>query len=158
MAFCVIVPFLMYCVYYYSGMVKNAPYRFADFESIVFKYGEPDHMLNEYNSANNHYQYLNKKDSLIVDTLILRKDDLLYLHRKAQELGFWNLPDEMLGTAALEGKKNSQVPRYYLAFKYKEKTKVVTMDADFVGNEKMRDAAKSVIDEVNKTLATAQAR
>jgi hypothetical protein len=41
---------------------------------------------------------------------------------------------------------------------YKDKSKKVTMDADFAGNEKMRNAGKSMIDEVNRILAAAQSR
>lgn len=32
------------------------------------------------------------------------------------------------------------------------------MDADFAGNPKMRDAGKSMIEEVNRILAAAQSR
>ncbi|WP_312339053.1 hypothetical protein [Sphingobacterium sp.] len=155
---CIIVPFLMYCVYYYSNMIKNAPFRFADFESIEFKYGEPNHMVNEYNSKTRIYKYLDKKDSLITDTVKFTKDDLLYLHRKAMELGFWNLDTDMTGPEWQQDSTNSKVPRFYLEFNYKDKSKHVTLDADFAGNPRMHDAAKSMIDEINRMLATAQAR
>ncbi len=159
LALCIVVPFLIYCVYYYSNMVKNAPYRYADFESVVYVYGQPNEMVNKYDSETRLFQYLNKQDSLIVDTLKLNKDDLLYIHRKAQELGFWNLDDDMTGPIAHSADSaNSQVPRFYLALKYKEKTKQVTLDADFAGNERMRDAAKSIFDEVQRIIATAKAR
>ncbi|MGJ1195487.1 hypothetical protein ACR78F_14060 [Sphingobacterium spiritivorum] len=154
---CIVVPFLLYCVYYYSNMVKNAPYRFSDFESIVIKYGEPDHMVNEFNSKTHHYQYLDKRDSLINDTLKLRKDDLLYLHRKAMELGFWNLDDDMT-TRRANASEGKEIPRYYVEYNYKDKSKKVTLDADYPGNPKMKDAAKTVVDEILKMIAEAQAR
>ena len=31
------LPFLIYCVYYYSMMIKNAPYKFSEFQSIKFE-------------------------------------------------------------------------------------------------------------------------
>ncbi len=154
---CIVVPFLLYCVFYYSNMVKNAPYRFADFESIVIKYGEPHHMVNEYNTKTHHYQYLDKNDVLISDTLKLRKDDLLYLHRKAMELGFWNLDNDMT-TPRPDSTVGREIPRFYVEYNYKDKSKKVTLDADYSGNPKMKDAAKTVVDEILKMLAEAQAR
>lgn len=157
LAICIIVPFLLYCFYYYSMMLKNAPYRFSDFESIVFQYGEQGNLQNQFDSETAHFQYLDVRDSLIQDTLRLRKDDLLYLHRKAAELGFWNLPDDM--TTIPDSNARQPVPRFFLQFNYKEKSKEVTLDADFQAeNPKMTDAAKSVIDEVNRVLSDARDR
>lgn len=155
LAICIIVPFIVYCVVYYSSMVKNAPFRYADFESIEITYGTPDQMLNKFNSKTQAYQYLTKDDKVIKDTLKLRDDDLLYLHRKAQELGFWNVDDDMTTERTVE---NANVPRYILKYTYKEKSKEVTLDADFVGTQKMKDAAKTTIDEVLKIMAEAKAR
>ncbi|WP_246163224.1 hypothetical protein [Sphingobacterium humi] len=154
---CIIVPFIIYCVYYYSAMIKNAPFRFTDFESIELSYGFPDSMLNQYNSKTHHYQYLTKSGDLIQDTLKLRNDDLLYLHRKAQEIGFWNVDNDMT-TAPESRTSQAKVPRYKLTFNYKEKSKTVTLDADYQGVQKMKDAAKTTVDEVLQIIATAKSR
>ncbi|MFA6946348.1 MAG: hypothetical protein WC220_10660, partial [Pedobacter sp.] len=129
LAICIITPFLLYTVYYYSIMVKNAPYRFSDFESITFKYGLGDSMINQYYSKTGEFQYVNQDDSLVKTTVKLKKDDLLYLHRKAAELGFWNFPDELSGENNPDRSKNS--PRYYIEFKYKDKTKHVLYDISY---------------------------
>lgn len=150
LAICIITPFLLYCVYYYSVMVKNAPYRFSDFDSITFKYGLGDSLANSYNSKTGAYQYLDSRDSLVKTTVKLRKDDLLYLHRKAAELGFWNFPEEILSENNL--KKSTNPPRYYLEFKYKHKTKHVLYDAQNTENLKLSDAAKSLITEVSNMI------
>ena len=155
---CIVVPFLIYCVYYYSNMISNAPFRFTDFQSVVFRYGEPNHMDNQYDSKTGIFQYVTKTNEIERDTVRMTKDDLLYLHRKAQELGFWNLDDDMTGPEAKKNIETATVPRYYLEFNYKDKSKKVTMDADFAGNPKMRDAGKSMIEEVNRILAAAQSR
>lgn len=157
LALSIVVPFLIYCVYYYSNMIKNAPFRFTDFESVDIRYGFPDSMLNHFNSKTADYEYLTKDGQLIKDTLRLRNDDLLYLHRKAQELGFWNVQDDMT-TSAADKKDLARVPRYTLTFKYKEKTKSVTMDADYAGNPKMFEAARTTVDEVMRMLASAKTR
>src|SRR5690606_36802370 len=152
---CIVVPFLAYCFFYYSQMFKNAPFRFTDFESIVLKYGEGDSLINQFDSATGRYQYLNSNDSLVVDTVRFRKDDFQYLHGKAAQLGLWNLPDDMTSG---DNSTENPVPRFYLQYNYKEKSKEITLDADFEGNEKMRDAAKSIVDEVMRVISDAQDR
>ncbi|WP_257667106.1 hypothetical protein [Parapedobacter tibetensis] len=140
-------------------MFKNAPYRFTDFESIVFKYGEGNELVNQFDSETGRYQYLNVRDSLMTDTIKLRKDDMQYLHGKATQLGFWNLPDDMTTSPAADDTSGGQpVARFYLQYNYKEKSKEITLDADFNGNSKMRDAAKSVIDEVMRVISDAHDR
>lgn len=152
---CIIVPFMVYCGYYYSIMFKNAPYRYSDFQNIELVYGEGSDLVNKYDSKTGEFNYFNTQDSLILDTVKLRNDDLLYLHRKAVELGFWNLPDDMTNPAREE---NSEVPRFILTYNYKEKSKQVIFDADFEGNPKMIDAARSVIDEVRRVISDAKGR
>jgi hypothetical protein len=137
-------------------MIQNAPYRFSDFEAIVLKYGDGANLENEYDSRTGIYHYLNSQDSLQTDTIKLHKDDLLYLHRKAVELGFWNLPDRMTDRA--EGISDPKVPRFFLEYKYKDKTKTVLYDVDYVGPDKMKDAARSLIDEVRRVLSDANDR
>lgn len=157
LAICIIVPFVIYCVVYYSAMIKNAPYRFADFESFELTYGTPDEMVNKYNSKTGEFYYITKDNQLLKDTVKMRKDDLLYLHRKAQELGFWNVDDNMTNVNR-DSVVNPEIPRYILKYTYKEKSKEVVLDADFVGPDKMKDAAKSTVDAVMTMIAEAKAR
>lgn len=153
----IVVPFLLYCVYYYSRMLKNAPYKFTEFKSIVFKYGDGDSLVNTYNSATGEYQYINKKDSLVKINLLLTKDDLLYLHRKASELGFWDFPAKELSsdTTGFQGHKP---PHYFIQFNYQRKSKTVMFDAAFNGDDKLKDANMDLIKEIMSTLATAEDR
>ncbi|WP_246162198.1 hypothetical protein [Sphingobacterium phlebotomi] len=154
---CIIGSFFIYCVYYYSNMIKNAPFRYSDFEYISIQYGVPDSMLNSYNSASQQYQYLNRDNEVVEKKLKLTDDDLLFLHRKAMEMGFWNVDDDMTTprTDSLEGRN---VPRYVLEYKYKEKGKTVILDADYSGNQKMKDAAKTTIEKVLEMINIANAR
>jgi len=153
---CIIVPFVAYCLFYYSNMIKNAPFRFSDFESIEFSYGEPNNMLNKFDSKTSAYQYVNKRDSLIKTTLKLRKDDLLYLHRKATEYGFWNFPDDMTVSENTDTTKN--VMRFFLKYNYKEKSKQMLFDSNYPGDPKLRDAAKMMIDEMQRVIKDAEDR
>lgn len=153
---CIIGSFFIYCVFYYSNMLKNAPFRFSDFESIDIQYGLRDSMLNTYNSATQDYQYLNKNNEVVKEKLKLSNDDLLFLHRKAMEMGFWNVDDDMT-TARQDSAQGAKIPRYILEYKYKDKSKRVVLDADYPGNQKMKDAAKTtiekVLDRINVTYA-----
>lgn len=163
---CIVVPFALYCYYYYSTMLQNAPFRFADFESIVLRYGESRgeeaDLENYFDSSTGRFIYLDQRDSLRIDTIRMRQDDLLYLHRKAAELGFWNLPEDMTHDRpepAQDSVANADAAvRFILQYNYKEKSKTVTFDTDFEGNPKMKDAARSVIDEVRRVLSDARGR
>lgn len=157
LAICLLVPFILYSAYYYAGMINNAPYRFSDFESVEIRWGYPDEMLNYYNSKTNEYQYLNKEDSLIKKTLKLRKDDLQYLHTKAQMIGFFNVDEDMTGPES-ELVNAPLKPRYELTYTYKKKNKKVTFDPDFDGHPKMKEAAQTTIEEVQKIIAEADSR
>ena len=157
LAICIIFPFLLYCFYYYSQMFKNAPFRFSDFESIVLKYGEGDDLVNQFDSGTGLYRFINTQDSLVVDTVRLRKDDEQYLHGKATQLGFWNLPDDMTN-GETDSTATEPVARFYLQFNYKEKSKEVTLDANFNGNAKMRDVAKTMVDEAMRVVNDARIR
>lgn len=156
LALSIIVPFLLYSIYYYSIMFKNAPYKFSEFDSITFNYGTGDTLLNKYNSKTLDYEYLNTSDSLIKSTLKLNKDDLLYLHRKAAEMGLWDFPANMVSDSSKL--KNSKVPRYYIEFKYKRKSKKVVYSSDFDGNPKLKDAVEELIKLMQSRLIDAEKR
>ena len=149
--------FMVYSVIYYTGVLKNAPYKFAEFKSFVYKYGNGDSLVNTYNSVTGEYHYLNKRDSLIKTTLFLSKNDLLYLHRKASDLGFWDFPSVEMGndSAKFQGAKP---PHYYIEFNYQRKSKNVLFDAAFDGDIRLRDANEQLIKEINHVLAAAEDR
>src|SRR5258708_11761230 len=113
----VVVPFLAYCVYYYAGVFKNAPYKFTEFDSIVFQYGPGDSLINKYNSKTGEYQYVDAHDSLVKMNLHLPKSELLYLHRKAADLGFWDFPSVEMGDTTAKH-NGMRPPRYLIEFKY----------------------------------------
>ena len=152
LALSIVVPFLAYTIYYYSIMVKNAPYKFSEFESLTFKYGPGDSLVNVYNSQTGVYTYVNNRDSLVTRRVKLNKDDLLYLHRKAADLGFWNFPEEILSS------KKTKAMHYYFEMKYERKTKHMYFDAAYDKNQKLQNAAKILTDEVNRTINDAESR
>jgi len=149
-ALTIIVPILAYCFYYYGMMVKNAPYRFADFQYLRFEYGLGDSMVNKYNSKTGMYQYTTKSGKLKQMNMQLSKDNLLYLHRKAADLGFWNFPEVERGDTT--GDKKIKTLHYLIEFVYKDKTKKVFFDQDFDGDIALKDANMRLIKEIQSVL------
>jgi len=130
-------------------MLKNAPYKFTEFESMSIQYGDRDSLLNKFDSKTGNYQYLNSRDSLIKKRLHLPKDDLLYLHRKAADLGFWDFPENEAGDSVKTGQ---QPVRYIIEFKYQRKSKRVIYDSNFEGDPRLIDANQRLIKEIMQVL------
>ena len=152
----VIIPFLGYCVYYYAGVFKNAPYKFTEFKSFTIQYGQRDSMLNKYDSKTGDYQFLDSHDSLVKMHLRLSNDELLYLHRKAAELGFWDFPTDERGDTS---KENAAVPRYIISFNYQRKSKRVVYDGNFYYvDPRLKDANEQFIKQIQKVLDDAEQR
>lgn len=149
---CIAVPFLLYCVYYYSIMIKNAPFKFSEFENITLKAEVGNHLDKSFDSKSGDYQYLNTRDSLIKMNVKMTKDDLLYLHRKAVDLGFWNWPEEMIGDTS------GRAPRYTIAYHYQRKSKTVTVDAAYEADPKLKGASLELIKTINTAIADAADR
>jgi hypothetical protein len=152
LGFSIALPFLLYCIYYYTMMVKNAPYKFVAFNGIVLKAGMGNKYEKIYHSQTSVYQYKNTKDSAITAKVKLTKDDLLYLHHKAVELGFWNWPTKMLGPDSLSS------ARYYLEYDYQEKKKIIEIDGSYNDNDKLKAAALQLIKAVDQNIADAEDR
>ncbi len=149
---CITVPFLLYCVYYYSIMIKNAPYKFVEFENLSLKASVGGQLDKSFSSKTGNYEYINTSDSLIRQKVKLSKDDLLYLHRKAADLGFWNWPEEMIGDTS--GKS----PRYYIEYEYERKKKIVEVDAAYQGDMRLKEASLELIKTIDLAISDAADR
>lgn len=149
---CITVPFLLYCVYYYSIMIKNAPYKFVEFENLTIKTMVGGQVDKSFSSKTGDYQYTNTSDSLIKKKVKLSKDDLLYLHRKAADLGFWNWPKEMIGDTS------GNSPRYYIEYDYERKKKIIEVDAAYQGDIKLKEASLELIKTIDLAISDAADR
>ena len=151
LALSIIVPFLIYCVIYYRPMIKNAPFKSTEFVSLQYKWGVGKVLENSYDSATGDYQYLNAKDSLVKTNVKLRKNDIIFLHSKANELGLWNFPDVIANRGA--DLTSDKVLRYELQFNYKRKSKKVIIMSDYQEIPKLMSVATQmrtlVADAVN---------
>lgn len=154
---CIVVPFLLYSAYYYAHMIKNAPYKFSEFDHIRFEYGDGDTLMNKYDSRTGEYQYLTKTDSLVKKHIHLTKNQFLFLHRKAAEQGFWDFPNNEQNRAA-DTIKGTRPPRYFIEFGYKRKTKTVMFDEAFDGDPKLKDANEQLIKYIQQVLDEAEGK
>ena len=152
----IVVPFLLYCIIYYTPIIRNAPFRSDEFVSFQFKWGAGNDLPNSYDSATGDYQYLDTKDSLIKTNVKLRENDIIYLHNKANELGYWNFPDVIANTGTDLNK--SKVLRYVFQFNYKRKSKKVIFLTDYDEIEKLGTVAGQMKTLVEKTIGDAQER
>jgi ribonuclease BN (tRNA processing enzyme) len=152
----VVLPFLAYCYFYYQPILKNAPFRSDEFVSFQYKWGVGAELANSYDSATGEYQYLNKKDSLVRTNVKLRQNDIIYLHNKANELGFWNFPDVIANAGTTV--KNSKVLRYEFVFNYKRKTKKVVYLTDYSDIPKLSTVAGQMKTLVQQTIDDAEER
>lgn len=152
----VVLPFLAYCYFYYQPILKNAPFRSDEFVSFQFKWGIGNDLPNSYNSATGEYQYLNTKDSLVRTNVKLRQNDIIYLHNKANELGFWNFP-EVIANAGTDLNKDKAL-RYVFVFNYKRKTKKVIYLTDYNDIPKLSTVAGQMKTLVEQTINDAEER
>jgi hypothetical protein len=155
LAVTIIGSFLIYSIIYYARVFNDAPFKFTEFKSFVFKYGKGDSLVNTYNSLTGDYQYINDHDSLVKINLRLSRADLDSIHRKAAELGFWDFPSDETNndTSKLKGIKPL---RYYIEFNYKRKSKKVVFDVSFNGDTRLRDANVQFIKDIKGVLADAE--
>ena len=136
---------------------KPSPYDFSEFKSVVFKYGEGDSLVNQYNSATGEYQYLDRSNKLVKTHLYLTETDLLYLHNKAAEVGFWDFPPRELNTDTTN--TNGAKPFEYLVeFNYQHKTKTVLFDANYDGPQQLAEANRLLIKEIESVISGAGER
>lgn len=152
----IVIPFLAYCVIYYTPIIRNAPFRSDEFVSFQFKWGPGNVMENSYDSATGKYEYLNASDSLVRTNVKLRQNDIIYLHNKANELGFWNFPD-IIANAGTD-LKTSKVLRYEILFNYKRKSKKVILVADYQDIPKLRDVSNQMKTLLVQTISDAEQR
>lgn len=147
----VIVPFLIYSVVYYAHVFKNAPYKFVEFKYFTFAYGPGDSLVNKYDSRTGDYQFVNEHNQVIKMKVHLPKEELLYLHKKASELGFWDWPSVIVGDTTLR-RQGERPPRYVTEFVYKRTSKKVTFDDSYNLDARLKEANRQMIKEIQGVL------
>ncbi|WP_276088558.1 hypothetical protein [Pedobacter sp. JY14-1] len=156
LALTIAVPFIIYCVIYYTPMIKNAPFKSSEFVSLQYRWGVGAKLDNFYDSATGNYQYLDERDSLIKTNVKLRSNDIIYLHSKANELGLWNFPEVIANQD--EDVRSGRILRYEIQFNYKRKSKKVIFMSDYNEIPKLRDVAFQMQKLVAQSINDAEER
>lgn len=140
---------------YYLMNLKQGPYPASTFIGITYKWGLGDTLVNTYNSATNDYQYLDNKDRLVKKKVKLHANNIIFIHSKANELDFWNLPEIIANKN--EDLKSKKVLRYEIVFNYEKKVKKIIFmtnyDEDIALAERigqLQKIIKETIDEVDE--------
>ena len=141
---------------YYFLNLKQGPYAVADFESLTYKWGVGDTLLNSYNSATGDYQYLDNRDLLIKTKVKIRANNIIFIHSKANELGVWQLPDVIANKNA--NLKSEKVLRYEMVFNYEGKSKKIIYLTDYDEDQKIALAAEELQNIIKKTIDEVEER
>lgn len=149
LALSIIIPFMLYCGYYYYDMIRRAPYNFEKFEYLVVKFGKADAMVNVLDTRTGTFQYIDtRNDSLIKLEIELNRDEIQAIHRKLYESTFFIFDENMLTN-------NPAATRYYIEAAYQKKTKTVLWDNDYIARrretEKLADIMKVVQTAIERT-------
>lgn len=138
---------------YYMMSLKKAPSGLNEFQSFTYSWGIQDTLENSYSSIDGSYQYLDKNDSLIRSSVKLRSNDVIFLHNRINELGFWTLPSN-LGVADSDKK----VLRYEIEFRYKNRNKKIVVYSNYSENLQLLDSVNQVRNLVQEVINDAESR
>lgn len=141
----------------YGSIFKSAPYSFSELRSFVFKYGSGDSLVNQYNSLTGDYQYIDKTGKTVKKKLYLSSNDMLYLHYKAVESGFWDFPanEQDTDTAFTKGRESF---KFFIQLNYKSKSKTVLFSTNYAGTQELMDANREFITDIQNVLSKAEER
>lgn len=141
---------------YYLLNIKQGPYSAAQFVSVQYSWGVGDTLANHYNSATGDYQYLDAKDSLIHTNVKLHSNQIIYIHSKANELDFWNLPAVIANTGS--PLKSDKILRYEMVFTYEGKTKKIVYLSNYDEDIAIADKALQLQRILAETINEAEER
>jgi hypothetical protein len=141
----------------YGRIFKSAPYSFSELKSFVFKYGPGDSLVNQYNSSTGDYQYIDKTGKIVKKKFYLSTKDLLYLHHKAVEIGFWDFPANEQD-ADTTFKKDRESFKFFIQLNYKRKSKTVLFSTSYPGTEELMEANREFITDIQNVLSKAEER
>ncbi len=153
--FSIVVPFIVYCVYYYSSLIHHAPFRYDQFKKIeyrTFRYGKPRTVIN---SETGEFTYYNRKDSLIHTHIVLSPAAMKDIHEKMRDILFWDIP--LLAGDSTQKHRND-VPLVYIKVDYLRASKRVWWQknyfADLTLDGRMGEITKFIDAKANEALSS----
>lgn len=136
---------------YYLSSFKKSPYAVTSLESFSLKWGFANELKNSYSSSTGDYTFVDRRDSLVKTHVKLRANELIFIHSKLNEMGFWTLPEQV-------GAAQSESTCYELELNYAESRKRLKVYTHDDRNPQQLDSAMRIISLVQKTIDEAESR
>lgn len=137
----IVVPFLLYCGYYYSEMIRKAPFKFEEFENIEVYFKAPGGRQTTIDIAGGTVDYILPGHGTIKDTISFDQDELREFHRTLYTNNFFELPHEMQN----EGSADTTTGIYKITAIYSRKEYEVLYETNYRGEKRYKDQVERVI-------------
>lgn len=150
--FSIIVPFIVYTVYYYSTIIGHAPYRydqFKRFEFRTYRFGKPRTILV---SQTGEFTFYNKKDSLVHAHVRLTAADLKDIHETLRDIIFWDMPT-VAGDSTQ--KHRTDVTLVYLKVVYQRASKTVWWQDNYFADRKLDERMGQIVKYIDSRASEA---
>jgi len=120
--FSIVVPFIVYCIYYYTTLIHHAPFRYDQFTKLEYRTYRNGKLRTLINSQTGEYTYYNRKDSLVHAHMDMNKASLKEIHEKMRDILFWDMP---LVAGDSTQKHRADVTLVYIKADYQRASKTV---------------------------------
>jgi len=150
--FSIVVPFIVYSVYYYATLISHAPYRYDQFMGFEYKTFRNGQMRTHINSKTGEFSYFNRKDSLIQTKIQISSSELKDIHEKLRDIIFWDIP---LVAGDSTQKHRTDVLLVYLKVKYKRAEKTVWWQDNYFADRKLDERMAEISTYINSKASEA---
>ena len=137
----VVVPFLAYCGYYYSEMIRKAPFSFDEFRTIQVDFKAPDGRETQIDVAGGTVAYTLPNGKVFRDTVSFNAAELQEFHRALYTNNFFELPHHMRN----EGSRDTTTGLYTIEAFYERKQYRVEYETNYRGERRHQDKVERVI-------------
>lgn len=144
----VVVPFLVYCGYYYGEMIRKAPFKFEDFQTIKVDFIAPGGREAHIDIAKGTVDYLLPGRGSVKDTISFSSDELQEFHRILYTNNFFEMPHEMQN----EGSADSTTGVYTIDAIYERKQYKVAYETNYRGERRYKDKIERIITFIESNM------
>lgn len=137
----VVVPFLIYCGYYYGEMIRKAPFKFEEFRTIRVDFAAPGGRETHIDIASGVVSYVLPGRDVLRDTISFSDGELREFHRTLYTNNFFEMPHEMQN----EGSTDPGTGVYTIEAIYDRKQYKVVYETNYRGERRYKDKVKRII-------------
>ncbi len=132
---------------YVGYNLKRNPYPVSEFQGLSMRWGNTNGKQNSFDSQKGLYQFYDSRDSLFELPLKWKNNEIIYVHNKLFDMGFWNLPEEL-------GRADSSQHQFFvdIQLKYKNKQKALKFYSDYEAKGGELDSAQAINQMLQKVL------